>query len=234
MKPGKTQFTPAVSGDRFGNAMFLSDLGMVGPRRRMWRMRCGCGAEYTSLRKSVIEGKALSCGCSRKSTSLVVPGALTQESLKALFDYDPETGVFSRKPISSKIARYTKVGRVGKTGYLVLAIAGRLYKAHRLAWLYTYGEMPSGLLDHIDANPLNNSISNLRLASPSENSCNARRRRNNKSGVKGVYFQDNRWVAEIQKGGQRFRLGRFDTLEEAARAYTEAAKRLHGEFARVA
>jgi hypothetical protein len=90
-------------------------------------------------------------------------------------------------------------------------------------------EMP----DHIDRNPTNNSRSNLRLASASDNACNRGLTKANSSGFKGVSFNNQRqgWVAQITKNRKRHYLGVFDTPEEAAEVYNNAAKELHREFA---
>jgi len=91
------------------------------------------------------------------------------------------------------------------------------------------------LIDHIDGNPYNNKFANLRLATPRQNQCNQRRRCDNTSGLKGVSWSEERqkWQTGIQVNGKRIGLGRFNTKEEAYAAYCEAARRLHGEFARL-
>lgn len=94
---------------------------------------------------------------------------------------------------------------------------------------------PAGMqADHIDGDGLNNRRSNLRLATPSENARNQRRSRDNTSGFKGVWWHKGRrkWQAQIMAGGRQQYLGLFNTAEAAHAAYCEAAKSLHGEFAR--
>jgi citrate synthase len=117
---------------------------------------------------------------------------LTQEYLKSILDYDLDTGIFTWKV--SKANR-TKVGDVAGwsyNGYREIEINNKAYKAHRLAWLYVYGEMPKNLVDHVDGNRSNNKISNLREATYQENSENYKTPKTNKSGVKNVYGQVNR------------------------------------------
>jgi hypothetical protein len=95
---------------------------------------------------------------------------------------------------------------------------------------------PPGMdVDHINGNTLDNRRENLRLATRSENNCNARRRRNREPGRKGISQdkRDGRWSAYVNINGRRTALGRFATAEEASRARDEAARRIHGEFARV-
>lgn len=95
---------------------------------------------------------------------------------------------------------------------------------------------PSDLLvDHIDGDPHNNRLANLRLATSRQNQCNQKTRSDNTSGLKGVSWSEERqkWQTGIQVNGKRIALGRFNTKEEAYAAYCEAARRLHGEFARL-
>lgn len=90
------------------------------------------------------------------------------------------------------------------------------------------------LPDHIDRDTLNNRRSNLRVASSSQNQANKKRKKNSKSGFKGVYYhkRDKKWIVQVKKGGVYVYTGRFDTPEEAHEAYKREAKRAHGEFAR--
>ena len=84
--------------------------------------------------------------------------------------------------------------------------------------------------DHANRNSLDNRRNNLRKASRSQQNCNRKMQKNNTSGYKGVSFAEGYWRAQIWQG-QRIHLGYYKTKEEAARAYDEAAKKLHGEFA---
>jgi len=158
---------------------------------------------------------------------------LTQEYLKSILDYDLDTGIFTWKV--SKANR-TKVGDVAGwsyNGYREIEINNKAYKAHRLAWLYVYGEMPKNLVDHIDGNRSNNKISNLREATYQENSENYKTPKTNKSGVKNVswYKSLNKWVVSISIRKTKKTVGYYDDLELAELVAIEARNKYRGEFA---
>lgn len=94
--------------------------------------------------------------------------------------------------------------------------------------------MGAPYVDHVNGDGLDNRRANLRSASTAENNQNRRRPRHNTSGFKGVVLTTRKrpWKAQIYAAGQQHHLGQFDTPEAAARAYDDAARRLHGPFAR--
>lgn len=164
-------------------------------------------------------------------------GELTQERLKELLEYDPETGIFRWlvKPCRS-VRAGDVAGCVRKNGYIYISIRRKLYPAHRLAWLYVKGVWPVDCIDHIDLNPANNCISNLREATHQENAWNAAARSNNTSGYKGVCFDTKRgrWRSQATVNYINCHLGYFDTPEEAHAAYCKFIEEHHGDFARAA
>lgn len=97
---------------------------------------------------------------------------------------------------------------------------------------YVKGTPPKGMTyDHIDGNGLNNQKENLRLATKSQNQANARKRKDNTSGFKGVIPSGRKWRAQISYLGNKICIGTFLTAEEAAKGYDIKAKELFGEFA---
>ena len=107
-----------------------------------------------------------------------------------------------------------------------------VYRAHHLAWFYVHGFFPFSDMDHVNGNPSDNRIKNLRLATRSQNCSNSKLRKDNGYGVKGVTLRQNgRWIAQIQVAKKKFYLGSFGTAEAAHRRYHEAARELHGAFA---
>lgn len=148
-------------------------------------------------------------------------GKLTQSRLRELLDYNRDTGVFTWLQYRSQLARAgSAAGRVNMTtGYVEIQIDGTRYKAHRLAWLYCHGVMPDKQIDHINSNRTDNRITNLRVATRSQNQQNTGLTKANKSGRKGVYFRDGKWLAQAQINGKKYHLGRHKTIDEASRTY---------------
>ena len=159
---------------------------------------------------------------------------LTQARLKELLDYDPATGIFRRKIKVGGQPVGSIAGVIDADGYRVIRVDGVKRKAHRLAFLWMEGAIPSGLVDHENTLRDDNAWDNLREATRAENSANSVCRRNKPLAVKGVFVSGSRFRAVICKGGRNRHLGTFDTVEEAQSAYAEAARLLFGDFARVA
>jgi hypothetical protein len=160
---------------------------------------------------------------------------LTAHELRELLDYNPATGVFRwRVARSNRVKVGQETGCLNAYGYKVIGIHGRVLQASRLAWLYTTGAWPEHDIDHINGDPADNRWENLRAATRSDNQCNRRKQSNNKSGFKGVHFDQKRgkWRARIAKRGHDVDLGFFERVEDAGRAYQAAAGRVHGDFAR--
>lgn len=160
-------------------------------------------------------------------------GFVTRERLQELLHYDPETGTF--RWLRSGMGRNADLsaGGLGKNGYVYIAVEGRKYLAHRLAWLWANGCWPKALIDHKNMNRADNRLANLREADQVRNSANADKKKNNTSGFKGVAKVTNceRWTARIKAHKKYHYLGCFRTPEEAHSAYRAAADRLLGEFA---
>lgn len=172
----------------------------------------------------------------------------TPEELRQLLRYEPEIGKLywlprERKWFASdrscnswnaRDAGTEALTSVMPRGHLSGIILGVAVLAHRAAWAIHHGTWPTHDIDHINCNPADNRIANLRLATASENQRNKRAYANNKSGHKGVtwYAPNRRWVAKIRLHGRLYHLGYFDDVDLAAAAYREAAIRMHGDFAR--
>jgi hypothetical protein len=166
----------------------------------------------------------------------MLDSTLTQERLKQLLSYNPDTGEFTRRTTTRRgrwVAGQT-AGCVNKCGYSVIWIDGVLYTAHRLAWLYTNGAWPKGEIDHVNGRRADNRIVNLRDVTRQQNNANQGKIKNNSSGIKGVSWDKtkNKWSAKIGVDGKTVNLGRFASVADAAAAYQRAAEEVYGEFAR--
>lgn len=155
-----------------------------------------------------------------------------RDGLKRVFNYDPQTGIFTRRIDSGRHGRWkagTPAGCKNSLGYTVVRIGPTLYAAHRLAFLYVFGEWPAVGIDHKDGNKSNNKIDNLRLATQAENLQNRRAaQRNSSSGILGVYWSKRklRWIASLKSGDDRHHSSHL-TAEAAASAYEGAKRELH-------
>ena len=159
---------------------------------------------------------------------------ITQCELQRQLDYCLTTGVFKWKIGKQHVCPGSVAGRTLQDGGCQITIDGEEILAHRLAWLWVYGEHPPRIIDHIDGNPANNAITNLRLADHAMNYDNRRETRegiitsNSHSGFRGVLKegQSRRWLAQCQVRCIRYRLGTFDTPEEAADVYQKFRARM--------
>lgn len=158
---------------------------------------------------------------------------ITQELLKQFVNYDPETGIFIRIRSKIKASSIGKpIGYVDAAGYIGMRVLNKLYRAHRLAWIYMYGYIPPKTdIDHKNGIKSDNRISNLRLASRQQNAFNTKRS-NKTSKVIGVTpVRDSKtWRARAMINGKQIHIGTFKTKEEAHIAYQNFVKPLHSEF----
>jgi hypothetical protein len=158
---------------------------------------------------------------------------LTQERLKEVVTYDPNTGVFVWKNARGSQRAGAVAGGMTVDGHWRIKIDRNLYFAHRLAWLYAYGFFPDCEIDHKNCVASDNRLDNLRQATHSENNWNRPAYRNNRLGIKGVRrYSDNRFTAQIKVNGRKLNLGYFADAESASQAYQKAAEKYFGEFAR--
>jgi len=160
-------------------------------------------------------------------------GTITQQDLKEILYYDPETGLFTWKSFRGFKAKQGSIAGNKKTdGYVKITLLGKKRSAHRLAFLYMTGSVPKQV-DHINGLRDDNRWSNLRAATGPDNNRNQGMRSDNKSGVKGVCWLKDRckWVAQIEVLGRNNVIGYFPDLIGAELAVRKAREELHGEFA---
>ena len=154
---------------------------------------------------------------------------ITQTRLKELLSYDPNTGLFIW--LKLKTGNQVRVGDVAgynaslRGKYVDIRLDKKLYKAHRLVFLYMTGKFPNEGVDHIDGNGMNNKWCNLRDVDQHANMKNTKISSNNKTGVIGIHMGRGRYVAQIKHQGETKHLGIFSTLDEAVKARKIAESR---------
>lgn len=167
----------------------------------------------------------------------------SQKRLRELFDYKDGNLVWRERPradfkTSQGFGAFSaqclgKIALTGKvSGYWVTKINGSAYRTHRLIWIWVNGDIgPDQEIDHEDGGKLNYRISNLRLASRSQNTMNRGAQSNSKSGIKGVCWdkEKGKWHAQIMSGGRHIRK-RFSSIEEAVEFVESIREKNHGEF----
>lgn len=144
---------------------------------------------------------------------------LTQARLKEVLEYSPETGKFFRRVSRGPSKAGDEAGSPSNKGrYTAIVVDYQRYRAHRLVWLYVYGEWPPEDMevDHINRNGLDNRTCNLRLLTHSQN--------NHNTDSHGAYLKDNRWVAKICIRYKQIHLGYYSTEKEARDAYLRAKR----------
>lgn len=153
---------------------------------------------------------------------------VTQDELLASLKYDEQTGEFTWLVSSGKAKAGQPAGSVKPNGYLNIGLNGRVYRAHRLAFLYMTGRWPAHHVDHVNGCRLDNRWSNLRDVPRQVNSQNRRTAgKNCKSGILGVRKVKNRWVASLKLNGKTKHVGSYDTVDEAEVAYVAAKRQVH-------
>jgi len=154
---------------------------------------------------------------------------LTQSRLQEVLEYNPITGVFTRRLKQTGVKQGSISGSRSNEGYLVTTIDSEAFKCHRLAWLYMTGEWPAGQIDHINGDRSDNRFSNLRVVLKQQNAENQRKaQRNNKStNTLGTFKNGSGFAARISHNNAKIYLGTFKTLDEASAAYIAAKRVLH-------
>ena len=162
---------------------------------------------------------------------------VTVSELRDIFDVDIEIGKLYWKKITktSSVKIGDEAGSDRGDGYRKVGIHGKSYLVHRILWAIHYGEFPDKSIDHINRDPSDNRISNLRLATRSQNNMNSKVRDDNTSGVSGVTWckERQKWLSRIIVDGKSKNLGRTPDKAEAIRVRKEAERMHYGEFAPV-
>lgn len=152
---------------------------------------------------------------------------LTPQRLREVLNYNPETGVFTRRFSAGTRPAGSVAGYRSTDGRINISIDNINYRSHRLVWLYVHGRMSSMDIDHIDGNPSNNRLANLREVSHKVNLQNRRSpTKANELGLMGVTKNRDKFGAQIKVNGERVWLGTYDTPELAHSVYMNARRKL--------
>lgn len=159
----------------------------------------------------------------------------TQSELLRLFSYNSETGVLTR--LSGRTKGKASGSKLwcasGKKSKLQVTVDGWVYSVHRIIWTMVNGSIgPSQFIDHINGDPFDNRLSNLRLSTNTTNQWNRKTPKNSTSKVKGVTWSRklDKWKSTIRVNGQYRHLGYFSTKGQAASAHAKASLIMHGAF----
>lgn len=157
---------------------------------------------------------------------------ISQEELKRLLTYDPETGAFTwNHRVNSSTPEGSVAGWIADTGYVRISISNKRFYAHRLAWLYMTGSLPEHEVDHKNQTRSDNSWSNLRPADQSQNSMNKASSKPNRLGVKGVRLSSSgSYEAVVRYKGKAYSRS-FEVLADAGEWAEFLRQELHGEYA---
>lgn len=153
--------------------------------------------------------------------------------VRDILSYDSKTGVFVwKKRTSQRTFSGDIAGFIERFGYVVIKINRRKYRAHRLAWLLTYGSWPKEHIDHINGVRHDNRIENLREANDLQNAANSGNRIKRLGQPRCVYKHCRKWKAVIRHNKKLHYIGVFSTPELASIAYEEKSRELFGSFKR--
>ena len=173
------------------------------------------------------------------------------EDLRQLISYNPEAGILNWLPrplqfckcereqkrwnsrCANKVTKVTK----DKLGYLRFKLFDVVYKAHRVCWALHYGAWldQNLFIDHINNDPSDNRISNLRAVTMAQNNMNQRKLKKQTSSLKGVFWsnKDMAWRSRLIHDGKAYELGLFLDEQLAHQSYCNLAKELRGEYFKV-
>lgn len=151
------------------------------------------------------------------------------ELFRSVLSYCESSGCFTwLKTVSPNATKGSAAGSLRHDGYVRIGLKNKQYMAHRIAWAMYYGTQPPQYIDHIDGNPKNNAIKNLRASDAASNMENKRKAQaNNRIGMLGVKRNCNKWQAVIGVNKKYICLGSYETPEEAHAAYVEAKRKYH-------
>lgn len=213
-----------------------------------WECLCECGKEFVAYGADLRKGKMKSCGClSRLKASVRMKERnRKQNEFSEILSDEYGDYIIGRTTNNQNefyfdasdydvVKQFCWCDYVMNSGYhALLAFVSEEQRSHfgiNKTTIYLHQLIGCSYYDHIDRNPLNNRRYNLRQCTQAENTRNRSIRKDNKSGVAGVYWHNGRWTACIKSDGQYYHLGQFKDKTQAIIARLEKERELFGEFA---
>jgi hypothetical protein len=161
--------------------------------------------------------------------------SLTQEEAHRLFEYKDGVLFWKDRPKHSRKSKDDMTaGTVTTGGYYKITIKQKKFYVHQIVFLMQHGYIPK-LVDHIDGNPSNNRIENLRESCKSLNACNSKISSDNTSGHRGVVWHktSKKWMCQIVANKKTIYLGLHKDFDLACLIADEARILYHGNHARI-
>lgn len=198
-----------------------------------WLCLCDCGNTFVDTSSHLVHGYKKSCGCLKKETSRKNTSFVKKYNA---YDLSGEYGIGyttnTNEPFYFDLDDYDLIKNY--TWYKASRYVKARYENDKEVLLHKLitNTDKDTIVDHEDRNTLNCRKSNLRICTQSDNCCNIKLRKDNKSGVIGVRWskRDNKWLAYIQKNRKNKLLGMFDIFEDAVKSRLIAEKELFGEY----
>lgn len=155
-----------------------------------------------------------------------------ESHIRNYISYNHETGDLNWKRSHANVSEGDVAGSTQKDGRITVRVLDRAMRAHRIAWFLYYDKWPENEVDHINRDPSDNRIKNLREATRKQNSRNRGLTKSNTSGIKGASFHTKKgmWRAVAGLNGKQHHLGYFRTPEEAGSVYEEFCSKHHKDF----
>ncbi len=202
-----------------------------GYKERKWRCLCNCGNIVNLLRISLVSGSTLSCGCYYKEC---VENSKKRNKYEFYKDYVVGYATNSNEKFYIDIQDYDKIKNYcwfTNINGATKRISTKLPKCDKTIKMHTFLGFKG--YDHINRNELDNRRVNLRKCTHQENSTNVGLKKNNKSGIIGVFLckTTNKWIAQIKKDYKNIHLGSFINKDDAIKARLEAEAKYFGEYA---
>lgn len=195
--------------------------------------KCDCGNEVIIRGYPLRKGLAKSCGCLQKERIVEAhqKSVDRKRAIKNRYVFHDDIAICYLQDGRSFIFDTEDYEKVKNITWNI--VNGYAYSTKNGMFHRYILDNPDGAIDHINRNRSDERKCNLRICTQAENALNKSAQCNNKCGYKGVSYEKNthKYSAEIRRDGIKYRIGRFNTPEEAACAYDRKAIELHGEFA---